>query len=350
MTQVCDPHLFQNLEISDKPTPGKDFVAILKEISPTFILFCQFRGKLEDCTKLFKQIVTDDGICYSFNKLGASQLYKGRDGKSEWSREGGYETDEFGAYPHRAFKGADVGFNVLLSLKKTDSDFICRGPVAGYKVKIHPSDEHPRMSNIYERIPFNQETLIAVHPKVAENHLKSTCHSTESRPLKFFKEYSQANCITECISSYILSECGCVKFSMLHENGTKVCNQHKTKCVAEAMKIFTTKYVFENGVPCDCKTSCNEITYQTRVSQADFNFKRTFAAYKESMEDEFPDAIMSRLVVYVDDDQFTTSVTAIRDSSFDSVAKVGGILAFFLGASWISIIEVFFYLLRRFTC
>lgn len=36
--------------------------------------------------------------------------------------------------------------------------------------------------------------------------------------LRFYKNYTQANCEMECLSNYTKNECGCVKFSMPREN------------------------------------------------------------------------------------------------------------------------------------
>lgn len=54
-----------------------------------------------------------------------------------WQLEGGYKADILtnNTYPHRVFgAGARAGFFALLKLYEWDSEFICRGPVQGFKV------------------------------------------------------------------------------------------------------------------------------------------------------------------------------------------------------------------------
>jgi acid-sensing ion channel, other len=352
MSQVCDDHLLQGLNLSSIPTDGKDFAEILKKIAVDSVLFCKFRGEIAGCDDLLEEIITDDGVCSTFNMIPLPEMFsKDVSVNFSWSSRFGYESESYKVYPHRAFTGSDIGFNIVLNQKSSDLDFMCRGPVQGWKVKIHSPDELPRMATGFQRIPLNSETSIVVKPEVTvkAGEAGSTCHSTTSKPLKVFKEYSQVNCITECLSSFVFSQCGCVKFSMVHDNETEVCNQQETKCVSEAIKNFSTVIKFKDQFSCDCKPSCNSLKYNTKVYQADFEFKRVFTAYKEDLEEEFPSSLMSRLVVYLEDDFYVpTADSTINNTPIDIIARIGGILAFFLGASWISFIEVFYYFARRF--
>lgn len=61
--------------------------------------------------------------------------------KSDWSLEGGYDENTAtpnNTYPHRVFgAGARAGFFTLLKLNSMDTEFVCRGPVQGFKVLLH---------------------------------------------------------------------------------------------------------------------------------------------------------------------------------------------------------------------
>lgn len=344
-----------DLKLKPEPTPGKEFVKILRKLSvpSDFILFCKFRGKLDDCTKLFKETITDDGICFTFNMLESKDMFKSNENDKEdavWSIPSGYRRKGFEVYPYRAFSGVDVGMNIVLNLQTSDLDYLCRGPVQGYKIKIHSPDEHPRMATGYQRIPLNSEVLIAAKPEVNLRSYRDFCHSSSSKPLKLFKDYSQANCITECLSQYVLSQCGCVKFTMVHDNETNICNQHDTTCVSKAMDGFSMTQTFEEDFPCDCRPACDLLKFNTKVTQAAFDFKNVFTAFEEDASEEFLSSTMSRLVVYLEENTYVEKTYATKDTAYDIIAKIGGVIAFFLGASVISIIEIFFYFLRRFIC
>lgn len=343
LSQVCDPHLLASLNISDTPTPGEDFKRILRTVSlgPDFLLFCKFRGKVSACSDHFVEAITDDGICYTFNAMN---------GKS-WNLKDYQKSETYDVNPHRALAGSDNGFNIVFNQKTSDLDYLCRGAVQGYKMKIHPPNESPRMLSGYQRIPLNSEVLVSVKPEVNyDNRAGSTCHSSSTKSLKYYKEYSQANCITECLSQFTFAQCGCIKFSMIHNNDTEICNQHKSQCVSDAIQEFATTYRFTRDYSCDCKPTCDSLKYETKITHADYDFKQVFEAYGADLDGEFPDATMSRLIIYLEDEFYVPTFTSTQVSIIDFIAKIGGIFAFFLGASWISIIEVFVYFLRRFSC
>jgi len=359
LSQVCDPHLLEKIEVKSPPTSGSDIPGLLRTVSPKmgeFLLFCRFRGKLEECSHFFKEILTDEGVCYTFNMLPDSELFNGVDAEDDnstspiWKSWFTSEQDEkFSVFPHRALSGFDYGLNIVLNMNNSDLDYICKGPVQGFRLKVHPPNEFPKMSEGYQRIPLQSETLVAVKPTVTFTKGSDQCHSTSSNPLQHFKQYSYHNCMNECESQFVHSKCGCVKFWMVHNDETKICNQRQVTCVTDALTEFSTTYTFENPFSCDCKPTCDNLEYNTKVSYADFEFAKVFTAYGADLE-EFPDASMSRLTVVIDKNYYSpTVIGSLNDSSVDFIAKLGGILAFFLGVSWISIIEIIFYLFKRVT-
>lgn len=145
--------------------------------------------------------------------------------KFTWSLENGYSNGSQinDTYPYRSFgAGLRGGLTVLLRLYDYDLDYLCRGPVQGFKVLLHMPNEYPHISNHYFRVPLSKETFVTVNPKVtttAESvkYLQPDvrgCYYSSERQLKFFREYTQRNCELECMSNITLSKCGCVKFSM----------------------------------------------------------------------------------------------------------------------------------------
>lgn len=36
---------------------------------------CKFRNALQTCDQLFKEVITEEGICYTFNALNTDELY-----------------------------------------------------------------------------------------------------------------------------------------------------------------------------------------------------------------------------------------------------------------------------------
>lgn len=70
-------------------------------------------------------------------------------------------------YPYRVFgAGARVGLFVLLRLFEQHLDYICRGPVQGFKILLHTPGEVPQVSKHYFRVPLLHEVLVAVKPNM----------------------------------------------------------------------------------------------------------------------------------------------------------------------------------------
>lgn len=48
-------------------------------MAPTFndtMFFCKFRNVEQPCNKLFTEIMTEEGLCFTFNTLSSSELYR----------------------------------------------------------------------------------------------------------------------------------------------------------------------------------------------------------------------------------------------------------------------------------
>jgi hypothetical protein len=123
---------------------GDDVVKILKQLAPTFedtFVACGFGGgqvNFENCREMFTEIITQDGVCYTFNMLNATEIY--RDDQTinygpshdwvsnNWSLEDGYGKEfKSDLYP-KNIRGAGPsnGLDVYLSLDKQDLDYHCR--------------------------------------------------------------------------------------------------------------------------------------------------------------------------------------------------------------------------------
>lgn len=97
-------------------------------------------------------------------------LKRDRNVTSKWSLESGYEPTidvEPRVYPYRVFgAGARAGLFILLRLYEQNLDYICKGPVQGFKVLLHTPGEFPQVSKQYFRVPLLQEVLVAVKPNM----------------------------------------------------------------------------------------------------------------------------------------------------------------------------------------
>lgn len=305
LSQVCDPHLFIK-PLQTTATSGNAFVKILNEVAvDNFVLFCKFRNEIINCTEYFKDIVTSEGICKTFHMDGM-----------------------------KALPGGNYGLNVVLSTSRNDTDYICKGPGQGFKYKVHPSNEFPNFQHSFDRVPMKSDVMTTIHPKLTFN-LDSSC-SVEP----------QSECLRNCFASYLLSRCECVSFHMPHDDETSICNQHENLCVQKATDEFSINFTLSSEFPCDCRPSCESIAYETSSNFGEYDFANVIRAYNEDLDGEFPTIDMSRLTIYFDEMYVIPTVIGSK-SLLSMIAQIGGILAFFLGASTLSIMELCYVLAKN---
>lgn len=49
-------------------------------MAPTFtdtMFHCKFRNEFQPCDKLFKEVMTEEGLCFTFNVLNSQEMYQG---------------------------------------------------------------------------------------------------------------------------------------------------------------------------------------------------------------------------------------------------------------------------------
>lgn len=76
---------------------------------------------------------------------------------------------------------------------------------------------------------------------------------------------------------------------------------------------------------CNCLPSCTSISYDTEISQANFEFEKVFKAlgFDSSI---VSGSIFSKMTIYFKDEEFVTSQRSELYGVFDFVANCGGLL------------------------
>ncbi|CAH1408268.1 unnamed protein product [Nezara viridula] len=367
---LCDDHVVcDGDDYADDST-----MEFLEEVAPPFfdtIFLCKWNNTVsENCSDIFTKIVTDEGICYTFNMLDKKDLFRD-DVKTYsesdnlrvqgWSQDEGYTPEALlKTYPNRAlFSGTAGGIFIVLKADRNDADYFCKGPVQGFKMLLHNPAEFPMVRERYLRVPLGQEVIAMIQPSImtTSKSLRSYspeqrhCYFPSERYLTFFKIYNQANCELECLTNYTLKACDCVALHMPRKGDTKICGPGKKRCMVEAAhNLRLSRIVSEDKydlTKCNCLPACTSTIYSAESSQAEFAFLSVVNVYGDNVT-EYAAYDASRTSIFFKDVQFTTSRRNELYGVVDFLANVGGLLGLFCGVSILSFVELLYYMTLRF--
>lgn len=74
---ICDSHLVSNLGL-DQNVADKSIFETINDSSPSIddsMVFCRWRRELDICPSFFKPILTEQGLCFTFNALNSRDIY-----------------------------------------------------------------------------------------------------------------------------------------------------------------------------------------------------------------------------------------------------------------------------------
>ncbi|KAL1492020.1 hypothetical protein ABEB36_012524 [Hypothenemus hampei] len=330
---------------------------------------CLWQNEDLSCAPLFDYILTNDGICSSFNLLSPKRIYqdnvknyffhrlnnKTYDRSSNWSLDRGYSDDSGrSTYPRRmSFSSATNGLSISFKRDtRFKSELKCPTfwILQGFKVFLHTPSSVP-VNQEYFYLPLNTAITGAIKPVVLNTLEKVKNSSPEKRKcyfenegsLKYFKEYTQSNCELDCLTRYTLYWCGCVAFYMPMDNVTTICGTGKNKCMKEAEeKMHTNELiikqnhtdVYEKPPQCYCLPSCRDLSYEVQISSG-INMKSD------------PYHLYSTLVLYFKKNQFIASNRHELYGFTDFLGNLGALLALFIGFSVLSFMEIIYFLTVR---
>ncbi|XP_022916751.1 pickpocket protein 28-like [Onthophagus taurus] len=362
---LCDTHVY----LDGSKTTDFGVIDFFEEIAPPYkeiFMSCTWQDRNETCDTLFYKMLSEEGICYTFNMLNRDAIYTNEvfhnkdfldhnREPTDWTLESGYTSleDDEETYPFRVVTaGAKAGITILLKANENDLDYVCRGPVQGFKVALHPPDEVPRVGMQFFRLPLDQEVVVAIKPDMMTTSSsllgydpkKRGCYFSHERKLRYYNTYSQQNCYIECLTNVTLNMCGCVAYHMPHSEHTQICGSGSTACMKNARtSIVSSVNSTESG--CNCLQACTAVTYNAETSQADFNWVKVLEAYEN--EEDFTGTRMARMTLFYKEMQVITSERNELYGITDFMANCGGLLGLFIGFSFVSLIETLYFMTLR---
>lgn len=206
--QFCNISYDKNLNF--KTCVSKQLRKMWNPFKDIFIS-CKWRDEQILCSKLFSEIWTEEGICYTFNMMEGN-LHESI--KSEKKTNG---------KPKRILgSGISAGLEIILNGTYAGSKKNCSDYSAGFMMDMHSSNDIPKVSHRVLKIPLNQELAVAVRSTVMTtsdalvdypSNVRQ-CYFDGEKDLKFFKTYTQLNCEMESLTNFTLDMCGCIRIGM----------------------------------------------------------------------------------------------------------------------------------------
>ncbi|XP_063824641.1 pickpocket protein 28-like [Ostrinia nubilalis] len=283
-----------------------DWMDILLNVSmdvDDIFFHCKLGG--HDCTNLVKRVLTADGICFNINGLAANNIlnydniqkeYKysfNEHEASNWTLTEGYTNDDVNAYPHR-----------------------------GQIYLHHPADWPQARPYYFAALPEQVSSMAVEFSAVSTSEdLKAValnvrqCYFPEERPLKYFKIYSYNHCKQECLTNFTYSW--------------------------YAFLIGGSKHLQK----CKCLPACNYIQYDAEIHKTDYNlddFQFILRNKRKSLIQK-----STSVHIFFKEPMFMAIHRSELFGITDFLGICGGLLGLFLGFSFLSIVEIFYFLTFR---
>ncbi|KAG5332814.1 PPK28 protein, partial [Acromyrmex heyeri] len=282
----------------------------------------------------------------------------------DWNAEKGYDASmSSDVIPWRPY-GAGLIYGLTLALDADIDEYYCSSTAgAGFKMLLHNPVETPKIADFSFSITPGEETRIIIRPRISYANpsiisiaqRKRKCFFMSERKLRYYRTYTQRNCILECEANYTKKLCDCVQYYMPKSSNTPICGKKDEPCAKrarQAMEIKLYDEVLNNiTIPsCNCWPSCFEINYRIELSQN--KLVQTFQTNKQYVKkniDYFTENVAVVHLFFVDS-QFTKYMKSELFGFIEFLSSTGGLLGLFMGFSFLSFMEILYFSTMRVWC
>lgn len=289
-----------------------------------FVVECYFRGRRCNITEDFEPVLTQLGYCYTFNS--------GRSERPIYSANG---------------TGPRQGLQLLLNIQQSEYIASPNGD-AGVKIAVHPQEEPGEPSNFGVAIPPGRNAFLALRERrVMDRSSDRTDTCRESNDIEGFNflqeeyNYSTTACLIDCFFTSISQRCRCIEaYQPISDTLRSLpdCSVSEICCVIDE---------YANARTCNCSTACEYTTYDVSTSYSVFPSERFGMDFSQERNLTLSQVSNNYLVVevYFESLNVEREVTEDAYSVVALLSDIGGQLALFIGASFISVLELAMWLL-----
>eukprot|EP00062_Callorhinchus_milii_P026861 gi/632989480/ref/XP_007883671.1/ PREDICTED: acid-sensing ion channel 1-like [Callorhinchus milii] len=217
---------------------------------------------------------------------------------------------------------------------------------AGIKVQIHSQDEPPIIDQLGFGIAPGFQTFVSCQQQRLM-YLPSPWGDCKSTPIdsEFFSTYSLTACRIDCETRYLVKNCNC---RMVHMPGNaKVCTPEQYKSCADPALDFL---VSRDSDYCFCQTPCNMTRYGKELSMVKIPSKASakFLAKKYNRTEKYIAENVLVLDIFFEALNYETIEQKKAYEVAGLLGDIGGQMGLFIGASILTILEIFDYLYEVF--
>lgn len=337
------------------------------------IKICKFGMETIDCEINFSSVLTDEGLCCSFNAVHSRLLFKNYEQQDHvdermtngevdymtWTPEKGYSKSENKSYPYPV-KGPGSNMGLTLVLNADVDNYYCSSTSSsGFKVLLHSPIEIPKMANFGFFVSPGLETKVVITPKIskASDLIRKVpveqrhCIFADEANLSYYNIYSKKNCEMECSSKMTEERCGCTLYYMprTFDDGTVICNRKKASCYEKVL------YNIANSDPdysCNfCLPACFEVNYDREISSSKLGTGGFMTS--ETIPSHDVDYIHKNVAIvhiFFNDNAYGGYTKSELIGFTEFLSNTGGLLGLFMGFSVISLIEIVYFVSLRPYC
>lgn len=222
--------LNNDVDVEGRWSYVRQFLLNASQSCDDMIKSCKFGMKKISCDKSFSSVLTDEGLCCSFNAIHPRLLFKdfetkdhvddGSDGEADfmsWTPEKGYDRSQTHHYPIPV-PGPGSHMGLTLSLDADVANYYCSSTTSsGFKVLLHSPIETPKIAHYGFFVSPGLETKVVISPKISQASEmirkvpveQRQCMFANEANLSYYNIYSKENCEMECSSKMTEEECGC---------------------------------------------------------------------------------------------------------------------------------------------
>ncbi|KAF6201828.1 hypothetical protein GE061_004223 [Apolygus lucorum] len=326
----------------------KKFMIKMTQPCHEMLVYCQWHGDTVPCDEIFNPNLTDEGMCCVFNRRDVSDLNVTFPGEVyDWTPEKGYPSGmSFETVPRRG-RGSGTHLGLTIVADAELHQYYCSsGNSKGFKIFMSNPLETPKIQSFGVSLAPSSETKVVVKPRQVTSTkelesisiTKRSCFFENERQLFFYKTYTQRSCILECEANFTIALCGCVQYYMPR--------RMEISMSAAFQNLSSMGITLDT---CDCLPGCFELSYGFSISSSPIT--TDFPISPEMIGDKTPEYFAQNMGIfhfYYMEKQFSGTVKGVLFGFTEFLSNTGGLLGLFMGFSFLSGVEIIYFLAVRF--